>query len=87
METDNAFYTGLRTGHAMTQYQHWITDQHNSWLLFDDGRFHQRLNTDRFLFLDPASDRSNILQVGEDIVKAENHLRFQSALQRGDHSR
>ena len=84
METDNAFYTGLRTGHSMTQYQHWITDQHNSWLLFDDGRFHRRLNTDRFLFLDPVSDRSNILQAGEDIVKAGESSTVSKAPSRGE---
>jgi hypothetical protein len=38
-------------------------------LLFDDGHIHRRLNTDRFLFLDPASDRSNILQAAEDPMK------------------
>ena len=69
-ETDNAIYPALHTGHSIVQYQHCITDKHNSWFLFDDARIHWRLNTDCFLSLDPASDHSNVLQAGEDPVKA-----------------
>lgn len=59
-ETDNAFYTGLRTGHSMAQYKHWITDQHNSWLLHNAGQIQRRLNTNGFILVDPALERPNI---------------------------
>ena len=70
-ETDNGFYTGLRTGHALAQYQHWITDQHNSWLLFDTGQIHQRPNTDRFVFFDPVFERANELLAADDDQEGE----------------